>query len=88
MRLPQIAVKNPVFTAMVFVAILIFGLVSLFSLPKDVLPDIELPTLTVMTIYPGASAREVEEQVSKKLETYLAAASNLKSIKSNSSNDY
>jgi len=84
MRLPQIAVKNPVFTAMVFVAILIFGLVSLFSLPKDVLPDIELPTLTVMTIYPGASAREVEEQVSKKLETYLAAASNLKSIKSNS----
>jgi len=84
MRLPQIAVKNPVFTAMVFVAMLIFGLVSLFMLPQDVMPNIELPTLTVMTIYPGASAQEVEEQVSKKLETYLSAASNLKSIKSNS----
>lgn len=84
MRLPQIAVNNPVFTVMVFVAILIFGLVSLFMLPKDMMPDIEMPTLTVITIYPGASAREVEEQVSKKLETYLSAASNLKSIKSNS----
>lgn len=84
MRLPEIAVRNPVFTIMIFVAILLFGVVSMFMIPKDVLPEIELPTLTVITVYPGASANEVEQQVSKKLEGVLSGASNLKSIKSNS----
>lgn len=84
MRLPKIAVENPIFTIMMFLAILMFGLVSFFMLPKDMMPKIELPSLTVITIYPGASAQEVEEQVTEKLEQFLSAASNLKSIRSNS----
>ena len=56
MRLPEVAVKRPVATAMLFVAMLIFGLVSLWKLPLDVLPELELPTLTVITVYPGAAA--------------------------------
>jgi HAE1 family hydrophobic/amphiphilic exporter-1 len=84
MKLPQVAVKRPVFTAMLFVAILLFGLVSLVKLPLDIMPEMELPTLTVITVYPGASADEVEEQVSKKLEKILSGTEHLKEITSQS----
>lgn len=84
MRLPKIAVTRPVSILMLFVLILLFGLVSRLMLPVDVLPDIELPMLTVLTVYPGASASEVEQQVSKELEEILAGVNDLKSIKSKS----
>ena len=71
-------------TAMVFMAILLFGLVSLKMLPLDVMPAMELPSLTILTVYPGASANEVEDQVSKVLETMLSGVQDLKSIKSSS----
>lgn len=84
MRLPKIAVNRPVSTTMAFLAILLFGLVSLNKLPLDIMPEMELPTLTVMTVYPGASADEVEEQVTKPLEEMLAGTEGLKEITSNS----
>ena len=84
MKLPEIGVKRPVFTALIFIAVLLFGIVSLKMLPTDVLPNIELPTLTVITVYPGASAREVEQQVTKKLEETLSGSENLKKITSKS----
>jgi len=84
MNLPKLSVNRPVATVMAFLAILLFGLVSLKMLPLDVLPAMELPSLTVLTIYPGASANEVEEQVSKVIETQLSGVQDLKSIKSSS----
>lgn len=84
MKLPQVAVKRPVFTAMLFVAILLFGVVSLTKLPLDIMPEMELPTITIITVYPGASADEVEEQVSKKLEKILSGTEHLKEITSQS----
>ncbi|MCB9000853.1 MAG: efflux RND transporter permease subunit [Bacteroidales bacterium] len=84
MKLPQVAVKRPVAIAMLFVAILLFGIVSLIKLPLDVMPEMELPTLTVITVYPGASADEVEQQVSKKLEKILSGTEHLKEITSQS----
>ncbi len=84
MRLPEISVKNPVFIMMLFIAILIFGLVSKMMIPVDVLPDIEMPMMTVVTVYPGASAEEVEKEVTKNLEKVLAGVTDLKSITSTS----
>lgn len=84
MKLPEISVKRPVATAMVFLAILVFGLVSFKMLPLDVMPELEMPSLTVITVYPGASAEEVEEQVSDVLEATLATAADLKEITSTS----
>lgn len=84
MKLPEISVKRPISTAMVFLAVLLFGLVSLTRLPLDIMPDLEFPALTVITVYPGASADEVEKQVSKELESMLAGAENLKDIESTS----
>ncbi|HOK38660.1 MAG: efflux RND transporter permease subunit [Bacteroidales bacterium] len=82
MKITKTAVNNPVATAMAFVAILFFGISSWVSLPKDLLPSIELPAITVITIYPGASAEDVETQVTDPLEKVLAGAENLKKINS------
>ena len=84
MKLPKLSVNRPVATAMVFMAILLFGLVSLKMLPLDVMPAMELPSLTVLTVYPGAAANEVEDQVSRVIETQLSGVQDLKSIKSSS----
>ena len=56
MSLYGTAVRKPVSTALVFVAIVIFGLFSLSRLSVDLLPEIETNTIMVMTAYPGASA--------------------------------
>lgn len=85
MRLSEKSVSRPVTTLMVFFAVLLFGLVAIRELPRDVLPDIEFPTLTIVTAYPGASAELVEEQVTEPLETVLAATENLRTIESSSS---
>ncbi len=82
MKLPKLSVKRPVATSMVFMAILLLGLVSLRMLTLDVMPAMELPSLTVLTVYPGASADEVEDQVTKLLEATLSGAQDLKKIKS------
>ncbi len=85
MKLPHGSVKKPITTLMVFIGVFLFGLVSIQMLPRDVLPEIEFPTLTIVTVYPGASAELVEEQVTRPLETVLAATENLRTIESTSS---
>jgi len=84
MKLPELSVKRPVATAMIFLAVLLFGLVSLYKLPLDIMPKMELPTITVITVYPGASAEEVEQQVTKPLEAILSGTESLKEINSSS----
>ncbi len=82
MKITKVSVNNPVSTSMIFMAILLFGIFSYLSLPKDLLPSVELPSLTVITVYPGASAEDVETQVTTPLETILAGAENIKNINS------
>lgn len=84
MNLPKYAVRRPVTVVMAFIAVLLFGLVSYRMLPLDVMPEMELPSLTVITVYPGASAQEVEKQLVKPLEAILAGTSHLKEIQSTS----
>jgi HAE1 family hydrophobic/amphiphilic exporter-1 len=84
MKIPEKAVNNPVTTLMVFLAILLFGVVSIQMLPQDILPDIEYPAVTVITVYPGASAMEVEQQITNPLEDMLAGVSNMKELNSTS----
>lgn len=84
MSIYETAVKKPVSTALVFVAIVIFGLFSLTRLSVDLLPEIETNTIMVMTAYPGASASDIEMNVSKPLENVLNSVSDLKHITSQS----
>ena len=84
MKLSQFAVKKPVTTIMVFLGIVVFGLLAFYQLKMDILPEVEYPSLTVITVYPGASAEDVEQQVTKVLEKKLAGVSDLKTLKSTS----
>ena len=84
MSLYATAVRKPVTTALVFVAIVIFGLFSLSKLSIDLFPEIETNTIMVMTSYPGASAADIEMNVSKPLENVLNSVSDLKHITSQS----
>ncbi len=82
MNLPEISVRRPITTIMLFLAIIIIGLVSFQRLPIDLLPEIEPPMISVLTQYPGASAQDVEINVTKKIESGLSSITNLKSIRS------
>ncbi len=78
------AVKRPIMTTLCFVAITIMGLFSLSRLPIDLLPDIETNTIMVMTTYQGASAQDIEQNVTRPLENTLNSVEHLKHISSNS----
>lgn len=82
MKLPEIGVKRPVFTTMIFIATLVFGLYSIRLIPIDLLPKIEAPILTVLTTYPGSSADDIEVKVTRIIEKSLASVPNLKKITS------
>ena len=84
MSLYESAVKRPIMTALVFVAIAILGLFSLTKLPIDLYPDIETNTIMVMTAYPGASAEDIETNLTRPLENALNAVEDLKHMSSQS----
>lgn len=84
MNLPELSVRRPITTIMLFVAIIIIGFVSFERLPIDLFPEIEPPVISVLTQYPGASAQDVELNVSKKIESGLSSVTNLKKIRSTS----
>ena len=78
------AVKRPIMTTLCFVAVTIMGLFSLSKLPIDLLPDIETNTIMVMTSYQGASAQDIEQNITRPLENTLNSVEHLKHISSNS----
>ena len=84
MSLYSSSVKRPVTTILIFVAVVIMGLFSLKQLPIDLMPDIDTNTIMVMTTYSGASAEDIEQNVTRPLENTLNSVEHLKHITSNS----
>ena len=84
MNIYKSAVNNPITTILVFVAISIFGIFSLAKLPIDFFPRIETTNVMVITSYPGASAVDIEENVTRPLENTLNSVEDLKHITSKS----
>ena len=84
MSIYRTSVNHPVTTALVFLAFAILGVFSLTRLPVDNFPDIESNVIMVMSSYPGASAEDVENNLTKVLENSLNGVANLKDITSNS----
>ena len=78
------AVNNPVTTALVFVALAMFGVYSLINISIDRFPKFDANVILVMSSYPGASAEDIENNLSKLLENSLNGVSDLKNITSNS----
>ena len=69
-------------TSLCFAAVIIFGIFSLIKLPIDLMPDIETNTIMVMTYYNGASANDIENNVTRPLENTLNSVEHLKHITS------
>ena len=84
MSIYQTAVKRPITTILIFLGIAIFGLFSLTRLSIDLYPDIETNSIMVMTTYSGASAEDIETNVTRPLENMLNGVSDLKHITSQS----
>lgn len=84
MSIYKSAINKPVTTILIFVAVVIIGVFSFSKLPIDQFPEMEPPFATVMTTYAGASATEIETNVSKLMENQLNSIDGLKEITSSS----
>jgi HAE1 family hydrophobic/amphiphilic exporter-1 len=85
MSIYSASVKRPVTTILIFVGLMVMGIYSLTQLPVDLYPEMELPFVVVYTNYPGASASDIESNVTRPLENALNSISKLKEITSTSS---
>jgi HAE1 family hydrophobic/amphiphilic exporter-1 len=85
MTLPSFSVKRPIFTTMVTLILVILGAVSLSRLQIDMLPNIELPTLSIRTNYEGASPEVMERLVTQIIEEIVATVPGVEEITSSSS---
>ena len=84
MSIYKSAIEKPVTTVLIFVAVIVIGVYSFIKLPVDQFPEMDPPYITVMTTYPGASASEMETNVTKIMENALTSVDHLKHITSQS----
>ena len=75
-------------TGLIYIAVIIIGIFSLTKLPVDLFPHMDSNTIMVLTVYGGASAEDIEDNVSKPIENVLNTLSDLKHITSNSKENY
>lgn len=84
MNLTKLAMRRPVSTALIVLALVVFGLTSVLSFRLELTPDMEMPMLLVYTIYPGADPESVEELVTKPVESAGAEQSGVTTYTSQS----
>ena len=80
MSLTKFSLKRPVTTLLVVLALAVFGISSLLGLRLELMPDMDMPVMMVMTIYPGADPESVEELVSSEIEGKVGALSGVDSV--------
>src|SRR5512142_838497 len=82
MFLSNLSIKHPVFATMMMLALAVLGIASYRQLKVDFFPKIEIPVVTVTTIYPGAGPETVEREVTKKLEEAINTVEGVRHIES------
>src|SRR5256885_15445399 len=83
-KLAEICVHRPVFATMIILSITVVGVFSFNSLGVDLFPKIDLPTITVTVINPGASPQEIETEVTDKVEGAVNTISGIDELRSTS----
>jgi len=84
MWLTDVSIRRPVFITMVVLALIVLGLYSRSRMPAELTPKIDLPYISIVTVYPGAGPQEIETLVTKPIEDAVGSTSNLKNITSSS----
>lgn len=82
MKLTEVAIKRPAFLTMVFVALAVLGIFGYSRMGVDLLPKMDWPIVSILTVYPGAGPKEVESLVSKPIEEAVSAVSSLDNVRS------
>lgn len=77
-------VKRPIAVLMIFSALCLFGIISLFNLQMDLLPPIQYPEISVITLYPGASPSEIEQLITRPIEEAVNSVPGITRIRSES----
>lgn len=84
MNFARLSVNRPIGITMIMCMVVIFGVVSLFKLPIDLMPDITYPTITVSAAYSNASPVEIETLITRPIEQAVAAVPGVEEIDSSS----
>ena len=84
MKIYESAVRKPISTALIFIAVVVFGLFSVMRLGVDYYPEIDVPYISVITMYPGGNAEDIETNITRVLEDQLNSVDNLDKITSQS----
>ena len=87
MNIGKWAVRHGVFVAMIFLFMVVWGAYGLRKLPLDLFPEMELPSLSVIVAYPGASATDIEDRVTQVVEDAVSSLPGIKDVQSISSDN-
>lgn len=85
MKLPEFSVKRKVTASMIAMILVVVGLIAFSRLGLDFFPDLEYPTVSVITTYRGASSEDIETTITKPLEQVVSSVSGVKKVTSQSS---
>ena len=82
MKIPEFSVNRKVTTAMLAMILVVLGIISYTKLGLDFFPDIEFPTVSVITVYKGASPEDIENTITKPLEEIVSSVNRVKKVNS------
>lgn len=86
--LPKLSVKKPMTIFVAVIVVIVLGIVSVFKMTSDLLPNMDFPYAIILTTYPGQTPETVESMVTKPLEQSLSTIDGVKTITSTSSDNY
>ena len=82
MFLSDISIKRPIMMTMALMVFVVFGALAYFGLTLDMMPDVDIPVVTVRRVYPGGNPEEIETQVSKKIEDAVSTINKIDFVRS------
>lgn len=82
MKIPEFSVRRKVTTAMMAMILVVLGVITFMRLGLDLFPDIEFPTVSIITVYRGASSEDIENTITKPLEEIVSSVNRVKKVNS------
>ena len=86
MKISEFSVKHPVIIGMFIIVLAVFGVLSISTINVEFMGDISVPSVIVVSVYPGADAEDIEDDVTEVLEDDFVTLPDFKSISSQSAN--
>jgi len=86
--LSDFSVKHPAIVTILLVGLLVFGVIAGSSLNSEMIPPVSLPAASIVTVYPGAGAKDVERDISRLIENQMSTLPGLSELTSNSSDSF